>query len=296
VGLLALGAVVGGAVVAVGGVIAVVVAVDGLTGVVFGWPGARQAGGLDELHGRAVVAVGGGGVIGCGYVTAAVLYLVEMIVRQVVIFAAVAAAPLLATDLRGWCRSPRRMTAVRWALTVIVIKPALTLALIVGIEVAPAGGLLAVVSVAAVLVLLISAPVTLFQLLAFLDPGTPSEARAAGRRPTRSGRGGSTTRTALPTQRVCRAMRRPEPADRLAGARRLERGGSRRPCAPPCTRSGAPPRQAQHPHAGRWVLAGRWSARSASPTTRALPKALPPKALPPKDDPTGPTGSTGVIR
>ena len=126
---------------------------------------------------------------GWGYGAAAVLYLVEVIVRQAMVFAAIVAAPLIAIDLRGWRRSPRRMTAVRWALTAILIKPALTLALIVGIEVAPAGGLLALVTVAAVLVLLISAPVTMFQLLAFLDPRTATEQRAAGRRPTCSGRG-----------------------------------------------------------------------------------------------------------
>ena len=161
VGLLALGAVVGGAAVAAGAVIAVVAAVDELTDVVLRWPGPRPAGELDELlHRRAAIAAGGGGVTGWGYGAAAVLYLVEMIVRQATIFAALAAAPLIATNLRGWRRSPRRMTAVRWALTAIVIKPALTLALIVGIEVRPAGGLLALVTVAAVLVLLISGPVT----------------------------------------------------------------------------------------------------------------------------------------
>ena len=225
-----------------------------------------------------------------GYGAAAVLYLGEMIVRQAMVFAAIVAAPLIATDIRGWRRSPRRMTAVRWALTAIVIKPALTLALIVGIEVAPAGGLLALVTVAAVLVPLISGPVTMFQLLAFLDPGTATEQRAAGRRPPRRGRGGPNDPSRPPDAVVCRGIMRSEPADRLVGARRLERSGSRRPCAPRCTRSGAQPKQAQHPHAGRWVPAGRWSARSASPT----PRALPPKALRPKDEPTGPTPTNAI--
>ena len=150
---------------------------------------------------------------GWGYGAAAVLYLVEMIVRQAMVFAAIVAAPLIAADIRGWRRSPRRMTAVRWALTAVVIKPALTLALIVGIEVRPAGGLLALVTVAAVLVLLISGPVTMFQLLAFLDPGTSTEARAAGQRPTCCGRGGPND-PSRPPDAVC------VPRDHAAGARR----------------------------------------------------------------------------
>ena len=217
----------GGAAVAAGAVIAVVAAVDELTDVVLRWPGPRPAGELDELlHRRAAVAAGGGGVTGWGYGAAAVLYLVEMIVRQAMVFAALVAAPLIAADLRGWRRSPRRMTAVRWVLTAIVIKPALALALIVGIEVAPAGGLLALVTVAALLVLLISGPVTMFQLLAFLDPGTSTEQRAAGQRPTRSGRGGPIDPSrppdagCMPRDHAARA-RRPAGECAPAGAQRV---------------------------------------------------------------------------
>ena len=65
VGLLALGAVVGGAAVAAGAVIAVVAAVDELTDVILRWPGPRPAGELDELlQRRAAIAAGGGGVTG----------------------------------------------------------------------------------------------------------------------------------------------------------------------------------------------------------------------------------------
>ena len=292
VGLLALGAVVGGAAVAAGAVIAVVAAVDELTDVVLRWPGPRPAGELDELlHRRAAVAAAGGGVTGWGYGAAAVLYLVEMIVRQAMVFAALVAAPLIATDLRGWRRSPRRMTAVRWALTAIVIKPALTLALIVGIEVAPAGGLLALVTVAAVLVLLISAPVTMFQLLAFLDPGTSTEARAAGQRPTCSGRGGAERPEPPSRRRVCaaRSCGRSPPTgwSVRAGSSGAGRGGRARRGAR--DRALSRGRESTHqPDCGCWRAGGP---RGPLPP---LPGPCPRKLCASKDEPTGPTPTNAI--
>src|SRR5215203_3770537 len=91
-----------------------------------------------------------------------------MILRQMLISLLIPAIPV-AVDLRAAPRwAPRVSWVIRWTLVAILVKPILTLALVVGAsEVGPVGGVTGLAGSVSVLVFLVCCPLTLFRCLPF---------------------------------------------------------------------------------------------------------------------------------
>ena len=125
---------------------------------------------------------------------AAIGFLLESVFRLVVFLVLVGSAPIAAAGLLADATAGSFWRMVRWAVAGAVMKPALALVLVLGVNAlsTPTGlaGLLAGVGLLLVALL---APFTIYRLLAFVDPGT--NAGAATRSwlaHTRSGGSGGT--------------------------------------------------------------------------------------------------------
>ena len=142
-----------------------------------------------------------------GVLPAGIGFLLEMVFRLVVFLVLVASAPIAAAGLLADATASSFWRMLRWAVAAAVMKPALALILVLGVNAlsTPTGlaGLLAGVGL---LLVSLFAPFTLYRLLAFVDPGT--NAGAATRSWLASARSGSSGAGAVAVA-VAVASRRP---------------------------------------------------------------------------------------
>lgn len=114
-----------------------------------------------------------------GVLPAALGYTLQMIFRQAVVIVLIATLPITAAGLLTDTTATWFRTTLRWMLAAVLMKPALALVLVVGVNMLSTptgvGGLLAGTGV---LLIGLFCPLALFRLLAFVEPGTPSGAAA----------------------------------------------------------------------------------------------------------------------
>ena len=124
-----------------------------------------------------------------GLLPAAIGFLLQMIFRQAVIIVLIATVPVTAAGLLANTTAPWFWRCMRWMLAAILMKPALALVLVVGVNMLSGptgvGGLMAG---AGVLLVSLFCPLVLFRLLAFVDVGNRSDTAA---RPALATSGGS---------------------------------------------------------------------------------------------------------
>jgi hypothetical protein len=122
-----------------------------------------------------------------GLLPAAIGFLLQMIFRQAVIIILIATVPITAAGLMANTTAVWFWRSVRWTLAAILMKPALALVLVVGVNMLSGptgvGGLLAG---AGVLLISLFCPLVLFRLLAFVEHGN-RYAGAARAAPTTGG-------------------------------------------------------------------------------------------------------------
>ncbi|MGE0346609.1 MAG: hypothetical protein AB7N73_12405 [Gemmatimonadales bacterium] len=110
-------------------------------------------------------------------IPAGIGYLLQMIFRQAVILVLVATIPITAAGLMAQTTASWFWRCLRWMIAAIVLKPALALVLVIGVNMLAAptglGGLLAG---AGVLLVALFCPLAVFRLFAFVEPGTASGA------------------------------------------------------------------------------------------------------------------------
>ncbi|AEA28828.1 hypothetical protein Psed_6747 (plasmid) [Pseudonocardia dioxanivorans CB1190] len=127
-----------------------------------------------------------------GVIPAAIGYLLEMVFRQAVILVLVATLPITAAGLMTNTTSSWFWRALRWTIAAIVLKPALALVLVIGVNMlgqpSGIGGLLAG---AGVLLVSLFCPLAVFRLLAFVEPGTAAGATFRSNLSAASGSGSS---------------------------------------------------------------------------------------------------------
>ena len=117
-----------------------------------------------------------------GLLPAAVGFLLQMLFRQAVIIVLVATVPITAAGLLANTTASWFWRSLRWMLAAILMKPALALVLVIGVNMLSGptgvGGLLAG---AGVLLISLFCPLVLFRLLAFVEHGArySSTARTA---------------------------------------------------------------------------------------------------------------------
>ncbi|MFR9802600.1 hypothetical protein ACL02T_09895 [Pseudonocardia sp. RS010] len=108
-----------------------------------------------------------------GVIPAAVGFALQMIFRQAVIWILLATIPITAAGLMTQTTSTWFWRSLRWMLAAILMKPALALVLVIGVNLMAAptgvGGLLVGTGV---LLVAVFCPMTIYRLLAFVEPGT----------------------------------------------------------------------------------------------------------------------------
>jgi cytochrome c oxidase subunit IV len=108
-----------------------------------------------------------------GVIPAGLGFALQMIFRQGVIWILLATIPITAAGLMTQTTSAMFWRNVRWALAAIIMKPALALVLVVGVNLMSAptgvGGLLVGTGV---LLIAVFCPMTVYRLLSFVEPGT----------------------------------------------------------------------------------------------------------------------------
>lgn len=119
-----------------------------------------------------------------GVIPAALGFALQMIFRHAAILVLAATVPITAAGLMTNTTASWFWRSLRWMLAAILMKPALALVLVIGINVLSAptgvGGLLAGTGI---LLISLFCPLVLFRLLAFVEPGTNAGAtlRSASR-------------------------------------------------------------------------------------------------------------------
>jgi hypothetical protein len=170
--------------VTVGMVAAFLVAVDGLTEGILTY-GLDSRNFTDALTHTSFTDSTGDGVkavvLGisaiAGVIPAGIGYVLEMLFRQAAIYILVCTVPLVAAGLLANVTAVWFWTTVRWLLASIAMKPALALALILGVAiVGGAQGVAGLLAGVGVLLISLLAPFLLFRLFAFVDPHTDSGA------------------------------------------------------------------------------------------------------------------------
>lgn len=131
------------------------------------------------------------GLIGLfGVLPAALGFALQMIFREAAIVVLLATVPITAAGLLTNTTASWFWRSLRWMLAAILMKPALALVLVIGVNMLSAptgiGGLLAGTGV---LLIALFCPLALFRLLAFVEPGT--NAGATARASLSRGGGGS---------------------------------------------------------------------------------------------------------
>jgi hypothetical protein len=108
-----------------------------------------------------------------GLLPAALGYTMEVIWRQAAILVLVATVPITAAGLLAQSSAAWFWKACRWMVAAVVLKPALALILVIGFSVmAHAAGPAGVLAGVGVLWVSLTAPLALYRMLAFVDPGT----------------------------------------------------------------------------------------------------------------------------
>lgn len=129
-----------------------------------------------------------------GVIPAGLGFALQMIFRQGVIWILLATIPITAAGLMTQTTSAMFWRNVRWALAAIIMKPALALILVVGVNLMAAptgvGGLLVGTGV---LLIAVFCPMTVYRLLSFVEPGTQAgmALRSLSSHGSASGAGGS---------------------------------------------------------------------------------------------------------
>lgn len=127
-----------------------------------------------------------------GIIPAAIGYLLEMVFRQAVILVLVATLPITAAGLMTNTTSSWFWRALRWTIAAIVLKPALALVLVIGVNMlAQPSGIGGLLAGAGVLLVSLFCPLAVFRLLAFVEPGTAAGATFRSNLSSASGSSGS---------------------------------------------------------------------------------------------------------
>ena len=108
-------------------------------------------------------------------------FLLENIFRLAVFAVLVATSPITAAGLLADATASWFWRGLRWAITAAVLKPALALVLIIGVNMlSRPTGLSGLLAAAGVLLVALFCPFALYRLLAFVDPGTNAGMTARG--------------------------------------------------------------------------------------------------------------------
>ncbi|GEL26453.1 hypothetical protein PSU4_54070 [Pseudonocardia sulfidoxydans NBRC 16205] len=127
-----------------------------------------------------------------GIIPAGIGYLLEMVFRQAVILVLVATLPITAAGLMTNTTSSWFWRALRWTIAAIVLKPALALVLVIGVNMlAQPSGIGGLLAGAGVLLVSLFCPLAVFRLLAFVEPGTAAGATFRSNLSSASGSSGS---------------------------------------------------------------------------------------------------------
>lgn len=127
-----------------------------------------------------------------GVIPAGIGYLLEMVFRQAVILVLVATLPITAAGLMTNTTSSWFWRALRWTIAAIVLKPALALVLVIGVNMlAQPSGIGGLLAGAGVLLVSLFCPLAVFRLLAFVEPGTAAGATFRSNLSSASGSSGS---------------------------------------------------------------------------------------------------------
>ncbi len=151
------------------------------------WSGINQTNSsiLGDSQGVSAVALGVIGILCVG--PAAVGYLVMALVRDAAVLVLAATMPILASGLLSESTSAWFWKGLRWTTALLLIQPATALVVGIGFDIAasssgagtggggtPLQGLGNLLIGGLTLVISLLCPLTLFKLLAFVEPGTPS--------------------------------------------------------------------------------------------------------------------------
>jgi hypothetical protein len=106
-----------------------------------------------------------------------------MIFRQAAVLVLIATIPIAAAGLVADTTASIFWRSARWILAAVLMKPALALVLLVGVQVmGRADGVAGLLAGTAVLLVSLSCPIVLHRLLAFVDPGTAAGTAVRSRR------------------------------------------------------------------------------------------------------------------
>ena len=108
-----------------------------------------------------------------GFIPASLSFALQMIFRQAAVLVLVATSPVTAAGLLSDATSAWFWRALRWMIAAALIKPTLALILVIGINMlSSTTGVAGLIAGAAVLLISVFAPLTLYRLMAFVDPST----------------------------------------------------------------------------------------------------------------------------
>ncbi len=115
-----------------------------------------------------------------GVVPAAIGFLLQMLFRQAVIVVLIATVPITAAGLLANTTASWFWRSMRWMLAAILMKPALALVLVIGVNMlsGPASGIGGLLAGAGVLLISLFCPLVLFRLLAFVETGIGADGSA----------------------------------------------------------------------------------------------------------------------
>src|SRR4051812_8752111 len=127
-----------------------------------------------------------------GVIPASFGFALESVFRLAAFLVLVATSPISAAGLLSDATAGWYWRGLRWAVAAAVMKPALALVLVVGVNVLSAPtGVAGLIAGAGVLLVALFAPFTVYRLLAFVDPGTNAGAAARANFSRHSQRGRS---------------------------------------------------------------------------------------------------------
>ena len=168
-----------------------------------------------------------------GVIPASFGFALESVFRLAAFLVLVATSPISAAGLLSDATAAWYWRGLRWAVAAAVMKPALALVLVVGVNVLSAPtGVAGLIAGAGVLLVALFAPFTVYRLLAFVDPGTNAGAAARANFSRLSQRGSSDGGQGEAGSAVAAAVA-------AAGPRRRTRPGSTPP-APAAGQAGPP--------------------------------------------------------
>src|SRR5690606_15192973 len=116
-------------------------------------------------------------------IPAGVGFALLMVFRQAAVLALIATIPIAAAGLVAASTASVFWRSARWLLAAILMKPALALVLLIGVDVmSRAEGVAGLLAGTAVLLVSLACPALLFRLLAFVDPATAAGTAVRTRR------------------------------------------------------------------------------------------------------------------